>query len=57
MGSFVRNGEDASLASEWTSVYVTFLLRVRDTGVGISEEGKKNLFLNFSSLAEHKNSN
>lgn len=38
-------------------MYTSFTIKVRDTGVGISEEGQKNLFMNFARLQEHKNKN
>ena len=39
---------------ERDSMYINFTIKIKDTGQGISEEGLKNLFINFSSLKEHQ---
>ena len=38
-------------------MYINLEIRIQDTGVGISEEGIKNLFLNFSKLKENSDRN
>ena len=37
--------------------YIKFKMQVIDTGVGISEEGLKNMFIDFGSLGEHASMN
>ena len=37
--------------------YITFRIVIKDSGAGISKEGLKNLFLDFSSLEEHRGEN
>jgi len=36
---------------------VKFALEVEDSGVGISEKNKKNLFIDFGKLEEHEKMN
>jgi len=36
---------------------LAFEIRIADYGAGISEDGLKNLFLDFSMLNEHRNMN
>ena len=43
--------------SEASEVYLAFEIKIIDKGAGISEEGLKNLFLDFSVLKEHKTLN
>lgn len=38
-------------------VFIKFVIKVIDTGYGISKDGIKNLFKDFSCLHEHKNEN
>ena len=38
-------------------MYINLEMRIQDTGVGISEEGLQNLFLNFSKLKENQDRN
>jgi K+-sensing histidine kinase KdpD len=35
-------------------VYIRYQIEIIDNGMGISKEGLSKLFLNFSSLAEHR---
>jgi signal transduction histidine kinase len=37
--------------------YIDFEIRIKDSGMGISEENIGKLFLNFSRLQEHANIN
>ena len=37
--------------------FVNFRLGIKDTGVGISEENLKNLFIDFSRLSENEEMN
>jgi len=37
--------------------YNEFVIKIRDNGLGISREGLKKLFIDFSSLQEHRKSN
>ena len=38
-------------------MWINFQLMIRDYGVGMSKDAQKNLFVNFSKLAEHKEKN
>ena len=38
-------------------MWISFRLVIRDYGYGMSEHAQKNLFMNFSKLAEHKDKN
>ncbi len=52
----VVDGVHYSHASELSArktPYLSFQIQICDTGVGISEEGLKKLFMNFSCLKEH----
>jgi signal transduction histidine kinase len=37
--------------------YISFMIEIQDFGCGISEQGKKNLFINFNNLEEHQKKN
>ena len=37
--------------------YIKFAIEIEDSGVGISEENKKNIFIDFNKLKEHSKIN
>ena len=54
------NSEKRPFCSSHQSIkfyFIEFCIDIEDTGIGISEEGMQKLFLNFSSLKEHKEVN
>ena len=44
-------------SSQFIDNFITFNLRIEDSGVGISPENVNNLFLNFGKLEEHESMN
>jgi len=49
--------EGSALHTKGREFYVSFNLEVTDTGIGISEEGIKNLFFDFGKLTENSHRN
>ena len=50
----LSSNEDISMSDER---YINFQLSINDNGVGISEEGQKNLFIDFGKLKENESRN
>jgi signal transduction histidine kinase len=53
----LRPSSDCELEDHEMLVYIKMAIEFRDTGLGISEEGLKNLFLNFNCLQENSKAN
>ena len=49
--------EEFSLFNATNAIVNKFQIHIEDNGAGISEEGKKKLFQDYSSLAEHLGKN
>ena len=50
MYSDLQEGSDLEKLDHY---YISFQIRIRDTGPGIAKEDIKKLFINFSKLADH----
>ena len=51
----INKNEDKQ--SEITEFYIKYAIEIQDQGVGISEENKKKLFVDFMKLKEHSKMN
>jgi signal transduction histidine kinase len=49
--------DESENESSYSNNYIKFNMRIEDSGVGISKENLKNLFLNFGKLEEHDSMN